>query len=184
MKQLALILFALLSHAVSISQENRPKEIKGFAPVFIGDPIARFKNFLSCIDASCMQEPFSDSAKCRSYRFSPDQKDSIAIGPLKFYGAVLFLDTDRKINAILYARKYDGKNRKAKAGQQDRDFTQLTRFFTAYFQAAGQQKSYPKSKFNELHGIVWKSGLYIVSLEKLLFKKAGMHLLHLTVSME
>jgi hypothetical protein len=184
MKQSVLFLIGSLSYLISVSQEITPRELKGFGPTFIGDSISKFKNSIICIDASSLNQPFNERSKCRSYRFVPDPGDSIEIGPLKFHGAVLFLDSQKRVNAILHARKFEGKNRKAKAMSQERDFEALRVYFDTYFQVRGQEKIYPKSKYNKEDGLVWKSGKYTLTVEKLTFTTADVHILNVTVSVE
>lgn len=180
MKQFVLILCFFFFHIVAYSQKPKPEDFKGFPPVYIGDPIFKFKDSVVCHEAYLAQEPFSDTAKCQAYRFIPDQK----VGPTKFNSVLILLDTAKKVNSTMYYIQYDGKNQKAKAKSLDKDFADLARFFDAFFPAPGQKKLHPENNKVAFKSMVWKNGFYCVTLEKLRIDKTGDYWLNLIVARE
>ena len=174
MKCFRFILLLYLLPAYCISQQSAPLEVKGFAPFFLGDSIAKFGPLLSCMESPYLEQPYYDSATCRIYRYGSTQIDSFPVGPVTFFGVMLSGDKQKRINMLLYTKGYPNDQAGATEADLTRDITALRDYFGRLFGAVGQKKVYPKSKHNPVTGWIWKTGRVSLTLEEIpLNKKKG-----------
>jgi hypothetical protein len=161
-----------LVNSIGFSQTTNSPDIISLAKTIIGNPISSLKDSMSCADAEINGKPVPVDS-CRALYYFPADSSLFYLGKKKVTFIWLFIDSQRKIDAINYFRTYTTAEVAIDNRGFAKDYDILKNYFDNLFQSEGISIKGERNEYYVKTGFKWNVYDFSITLGKTVFPKRG-----------